>query len=138
MAFINRQRELDLLSSRANSGRAELLVVYGRRRIGKTSLWVALIDPDDDSVLWTDDDLERMIDNYVTAAGLAKEVGFQFVDVKACHGYLLHEFLSAHSREGRFGGDLDGRTRVLRTIIGRIRNEHPDRSSPFAGMRDGP
>jgi len=84
------------------------------------------IDPGDQAVVWTDDDLERLIDNYVIAAGLAKDAGFAFVDVKACHGYLLHEFLSARTREGRFGGDLDGRTRVLRTIIGRIQDEHPD------------
>lgn len=84
------------------------------------------IDPRDDSVVWNDHDLERLIDTYVAAAGLAKEVGFQFVDVKACHGYLLHEFLSARVRSGRFGGDFDGRTRILRTIVARIRDEHPD------------
>ncbi len=84
------------------------------------------IEPTDQSAVWTDDDLERLIDNYVIAAGLARDVGFAFVDVKACHGYLLHEFLSARARDGKFGGDLDGRTRVLRTIIGRIQDEHPD------------
>jgi 2,4-dienoyl-CoA reductase-like NADH-dependent reductase (Old Yellow Enzyme family) len=84
------------------------------------------IDPEDASVVWTDDDLERLIDNYVIAAGLARDVGFQFVDVKACHGYLLHEFLSAHTREGKFGGDFEGRTNVLRTIIGRVRDQYPD------------
>ncbi len=83
------------------------------------------IDLQDDSVVWTDDDLERLIDNYVIAARLARDVGFQFVDVKACHGYLLHEFLSARTRPGRFGGDMEGRTRVLRTIIQRIRDELP-------------
>ena len=84
------------------------------------------IAPDDDSVVWTDDDLERLIDAYVTAAGLARDVGYQFVDIKACHGYLLHEFLSARTRPGKFGGDLDGRTRVLFTIIRRVREEYPD------------
>ncbi len=83
------------------------------------------IDPNDDSVVWKDDDIERLIDNYVAAAKLAFEVGFQFVDVKACHGYLLHEFLSARTRPGRFGGDLEGRTRILTTIIERVRNECP-------------
>jgi 2,4-dienoyl-CoA reductase-like NADH-dependent reductase (Old Yellow Enzyme family) len=83
------------------------------------------IAPDDDSVVWTDDDLERLIDQYVMAAGLACEVGFDFVDVKACHGYLLHEFLSAHTRPGRFGGDLAGRMRVLTTIIERVRQSFP-------------
>ncbi len=84
------------------------------------------IAPDDDSVVWTDDDLERLIDTYVAAAGLAREVGFQFVDVKACHGYLLHEFLSARTRPGRFGGDLAGRSRMLVAIVRRIRETYAD------------
>ena len=83
------------------------------------------IDPRDDSIVWTDDELEVLIDDYVNAARLAYEVGYQFVDVKACHGYLLHEFLSARHRPGRFGGDLTGRSRVLLTIIDRIRHEMP-------------
>jgi 2,4-dienoyl-CoA reductase-like NADH-dependent reductase (Old Yellow Enzyme family) len=81
------------------------------------------IDPHDERVVWTDSDLERLIDNYVAAAKLAFDVGFQFVDVKACHGYLLHEFLSARRRPGRFGGDLAGRTRLLFSIIERIQHE---------------
>jgi 2,4-dienoyl-CoA reductase-like NADH-dependent reductase (Old Yellow Enzyme family) len=84
------------------------------------------IDPNDQSVVWTDDDIERLIDNYVRAAGLASEAGYQFVDVKSCHGYLLHEFLSARQRPGKFGGDFEGRTRLLTTIIGRIQDEYPD------------
>ncbi len=84
------------------------------------------IDSADDSPLWTDADLQRLIDNYVRAAGLAREVGFQFVDVKACHGYLLHEFLSARDRPGPFGGDLEGRTRLLRTIVRNVREAWPD------------
>ena len=83
------------------------------------------IDPADETVVWTDDQLEGLIDNYVIAARLAAEAGFHFVDVKACHGYLLHEFLTAHSRPGRFGGGFDGRTRLLRTVLGRIRAEVP-------------
>ncbi|MBX3423645.1 MAG: NADH:flavin oxidoreductase [Pirellulaceae bacterium] len=86
------------------------------------------IAADDDSCLWSDDDLERLIDNYVAAAQLARRAGFDFVDVKACHGYLLHELLSARTRPGRFGGDLDGRSRVLLTIVDRIRSECPDLS----------
>ncbi|MCH8042173.1 MAG: NADH:flavin oxidoreductase [Planctomycetes bacterium] len=84
------------------------------------------IDPDDDSIVWTDGELEGLIDSYVAAAKLARDVGFRFVDVKACHGYLLHEFLSARRRAGPFGGDLEGRTRLLRTIIERIRDEVPE------------
>ena len=82
-------------------------------------------NPKDPSIVWDDDDLERLIDDYVAAAKLAQDVGYQFVDVKACHGYLLHEFLSARRRPGRFGGDFAGRTRLLRTIVARIREELP-------------
>ena len=90
------------------------------------------IDPQDQSVVWTDADLETLIDRYVAAARLAQEVGFAFVDVKACHGYLLHEFLSARSRPGPYGGDFAGRTRLLLTIIHRIREELP---SLMVGVR---
>jgi len=86
------------------------------------------IDPKDDAPVWADAQLERLIDRYVAAARLARDVGFGFVDVKACHGYLLHEFLSARRRAGRFGGDFEGRTRLLRTIVERIRQEVPELS----------
>ncbi len=83
------------------------------------------IAANDSQVVLSDDELERLIDDYVTAAKLAQRVGFQFVDVKACHGYLLHEMLSARCRPGKFGGELAGRSRLMRTIIGRIRDECP-------------
>ena len=83
------------------------------------------IRPDDDSVLLTDDAIERIIDHYVRAARIAQRAGFHFVDVKRCHGYLGHEFLSAFTRKGKFGGDFAGRTRFAREIIGRIQSECP-------------
>ena len=76
--------------------------------------------------VWTDAELDGLIEDYVRAARLAREAGFDFVDVKACHGYLLHEFLSAQVRPGPYGGDLAGRTRLLRTIIRSIRQVVPD------------
>ncbi len=84
------------------------------------------IDPHAASLVMSDDEVERLIDAYVAAAELADEVGFDFVDVKACHGYLLHEFLSAATRPGKYGGDLAGRTRLLTTIIGRIHTRCPE------------
>lgn len=84
------------------------------------------IAPDDDSRIWTDGDIRRLIDNYVIAAKLADRLGFQFVDVKSCHGYLGHEFLSAFTRPGPFGGDFEGRTKFLRDIIAGIRSECPN------------
>lgn len=84
------------------------------------------IDPHDESIVWRDADLPGLVDCYVRAAGTARDAGFRFVDVKACHGYLIHEFLSAFVRPGPYGGDFDGRTRLLREIIGRIRDAYPD------------
>jgi 2,4-dienoyl-CoA reductase-like NADH-dependent reductase (Old Yellow Enzyme family) len=73
----------------------------------------------------TDDDLDRLVDRFVDAARLAREAGFAFVDVKACHGYLGHELLSARDRPGRYGGALDNRMRFIRSIVEGIRASAP-------------
>jgi len=73
----------------------------------------------------TDGEIDDLIGTFVAAAVLAEDAGFDFVDVKACHGYLSHEFLSAHDRPGPYGGDLAGRTRFLRSVIAGIRAEAP-------------
>jgi NADPH2 dehydrogenase len=73
----------------------------------------------DDAVL-SDDELARLIDDFVAAALLARKAGFAFVDVKHCHGYLGHELLSAFSRPGRFGGSLENRMRFLTEITSGI------------------
>ncbi len=79
-----------------------------------------------DAELLSDDDLETLAGVYVDAAVLARDAGFHFVDVKHCHGYLLHELLSARDRPGPFGGDLGGRTRFLRTVVAGVRHRAPD------------
>ena len=73
----------------------------------------------------SDDDLDELADLYVDAAGLAHQAGFDFVDIKHCHGYLLHELLSAVDRPGRYGGDLAGRTAFLRRVTDGIRDRVP-------------
>ena len=75
--------------------------------------------------LLTDNDLDRLVDDFIAAAGLAQEAGFAFVDIKHCHGYLGHELLSARSREGRYGGSFENRTRFLRDIAEGIRAKVP-------------
>ncbi|MBC6998472.1 NADH:flavin oxidoreductase [Cytophaga sp. FL35] len=65
----------------------------------------------------TDDEIENLIQDFIKAAQLAKEAGFQFVDIKHCHGYLGHEFLSAKTRKGKYGGSLQNRLRFLRSIV---------------------
>ncbi len=75
--------------------------------------------------LLDDDYLRRLADRYVAAAKIAHRVGFQFVDVKQCHRYLLNELLAARTRPGPFGGSLENRTRLARTVFERIRAEVP-------------
>lgn len=76
--------------------------------------------------LLTDDDLRRLVNCYVAAATFAYRVGYQFVDIKQCHRYLLSEMLAARQRPGPFGGSLENRTRLAREIITAIRAAVPD------------
>ena len=81
-----------------------------------------ILMPPDYPVL-SDDDLKRAEDAYIAAAKRAVKIGFEFLDLKQCHRYLLNELLAAHERPGPYGGSFDNRTRLIRNIIGRIRNE---------------
>ena len=76
-----------------------------------------------DSQVWADAEIEELIQCYIRAARIAREAGADFVDIKHCHGYLLHEFLGAHTRTGKFGGSFENRTRILREIAAGIRAE---------------
>lgn len=78
-----------------------------------------------DGAVLDDGELDALVDDYVRAAVLARRAGFDFVDVKHCHGYLLHELLSAVDRPGRYGGDLGGRAAFLRRVLDGIRAEAP-------------
>jgi 2,4-dienoyl-CoA reductase-like NADH-dependent reductase (Old Yellow Enzyme family) len=71
----------------------------------------------------SDDELERLEDSFVGATEMAAEAGFDAVDIKSCHTYLLSELLSAHTRKGRYGGSFENRTRALCNIIDKIRDK---------------
>ncbi len=74
----------------------------------------------------SDAELARTIDAFAAAARLAQEAGFDFVDLKHCHGYLGHEFLSARARPGAYGGGFENRTRLLREIVAAVRDRAPE------------
>jgi 2,4-dienoyl-CoA reductase-like NADH-dependent reductase (Old Yellow Enzyme family) len=69
----------------------------------------------------TDAEIDELIEDFIKAAALAKEAGFDFVDIKHCHGYLGHEFLSARNREGKYGGSLENRLCFLKSIVDGIK-----------------
>ena len=71
----------------------------------------------------TDEYLDDLQAAYVRAAKIAFEVGFDAVDIKSCHGYLINEILACFNRKGKYGGSFENRTRILLETIDRIRQE---------------
>jgi 2,4-dienoyl-CoA reductase-like NADH-dependent reductase (Old Yellow Enzyme family) len=81
---------------------------------------------DDDRAVLSDAEVDALIEDFARAAVLAERAGYDFVDVKHCHGYLLHEFLSARSRAGRYGGaTLAERSRLLDALLAAVRSAAP-------------
>ncbi len=71
----------------------------------------------------TDAQLDELQAAYVNAADLAYQAGFDIVDIKACHGYLINELLASRNRTGKYGGSFENRTRFLLEIIDKIKNQ---------------
>lgn len=71
----------------------------------------------DDSCIVTDDYLKALEEKFGEAAKLAREAGFDAVDIKSCHGYLLAELSSAYNRPGMYGGSYENRTRLLKNSV---------------------
>jgi NADPH2 dehydrogenase len=106
--------------SRPNShDRPEPRILYHHpildERLGITDNYPLLADPE----------IRQIIEDFHRAALVALQAGFDFVDIKHCHGYLGHEFLSAHTRAGDYGGAFENRTRFLRGVVEGIRDVAP-------------
>jgi 2,4-dienoyl-CoA reductase-like NADH-dependent reductase (Old Yellow Enzyme family) len=69
-----------------------------------------------------------VIDAFMDAARRAVAAGFRVIEVHAAHGYLLHQFLSplSNHRKDAYGGSFENRTRLLREVIGALRNILPE------------
>jgi len=81
-----------------------------------------------DQPVISDEELERLEDDYVRAAGLALEAGFQAIDIKTTHGYLLSELTGAKLRAGEYGGALENRFRFIRNVIAKIQSAFGNRA----------
>jgi 2,4-dienoyl-CoA reductase-like NADH-dependent reductase (Old Yellow Enzyme family) len=103
----------------------------------------------DDWPIVTDEYLDKLQDAYVTAARIAFDVGFDAVDIKSCHGYLINELFACHpapiepdgvggvspsrpglsaadnwcGRAGKYGGSFENRTRFVLEVIDKIHSE---------------
>lgn len=71
----------------------------------------------------SDEELEALENQYLYAAKLAYKAGFRAIDLKVTHGYLLSELMGAKTREGRYGGSLENRTRFIRNVIAKVKAE---------------
>lgn len=78
-----------------------------------------------DEPILADEELSRLVEDFIAASVLARKIGFRFVDIKHCHGYLGHELLSSYDRPGKFGGSLENRTRFLKEITAGLRANAP-------------
>lgn len=77
----------------------------------------------------TADDIARVQADFVSAAGRAREAGFEWLELHFAHGFLAQSFFSVHAnkREDRYGGDLDGRSRFLLETLAAVRKVWPER-----------
>lgn len=68
-------------------------------------------------------EIERIIGDFVAAARRADQCGFDVIELHAAHGYLLNQFLSplSNQRSDGYGGDFEGRTRMLREVVTAVR-----------------
>ena len=79
-----------------------------------------------DNPLVTDDYLEQLQEKFLEAADLAARAGFDGVDIKSCHGYLVSELLACFTREqSRYGGSFENRTRFLREVTEKVTKQIP-------------
>lgn len=81
--------------------------------------------PMTDEQIVSDEYLDTLPALYAEAAKLAVDAGFDGVDVKSCHGYLLQELLSAFSRDGRYGGCFENRARLYLNCVRAVKKVLP-------------
>ncbi|MBB3227146.1 2,4-dienoyl-CoA reductase-like NADH-dependent reductase (Old Yellow Enzyme family) [Luteibacter sp. Sphag1AF] len=71
--------------------------------------------------------IAKIVADFRAGAVRALAAGFDLVEIHAAHGYLLHQFLSplSNQRDDRYGGDLEGRSRLLREVVASVREVWP-------------
>lgn len=95
--------------------------------------------PMNDDCVVSDAYLRQVEEEFGVFAGLAKEAGFDAVDVKCCHGYLLPELTSAWTRQGAYGGCFENRVRLLCNAVAasRVHDTPTFQTTARIGVYDG-
>jgi len=73
----------------------------------------------------TTQEVKRIIKNFVDTGRRAYESGYDMVQIHSAHGYLLSDFVSpfTNKRTDEFGGNFQGRTKILVDIYNQLRDE---------------
>lgn len=86
----------------------------------------------------SDEEVEQIENDYVKAALLAERAGFDVLDIRACHGYLINEFFAAYNRAGKYGGSFENRVRFLLDIVDKVKEAvHSIKIAVRLNMYDG-
>lgn len=82
------------------------------------------------------DGVADVVDSFRAAAERALDAGFEIAEVHGAHGYLLHEFYSpvTNRRDDDYGGDFEGRTRLVREVTRAVREVWPDDKPVFVRL----
>ncbi|WP_433545568.1 FAD-dependent oxidoreductase [Streptomyces sp. CA-294286] len=69
------------------------------------------------------EEIEGTVEDFVRAAGLAQEAGYDGVEIMGSEGYLINEFIAAHTnkRNDLWGGSYENRVRFPLEIVRRVR-----------------
>ncbi|MEJ2666608.1 MAG: NADH:flavin oxidoreductase/NADH oxidase [Deinococcales bacterium] len=82
------------------------------------------------------DEAAGIVAAFEAAASRALDAGFDVIEIHAAHGYLLHSFLSplVNTRDDAYGGDFEGRTRLLCEVATAVRRVWPDDRALFTRL----
>ena len=106
-----------LVAQLTHSGRfgENNIIAFKEKNINSISI------TENDFHIITDSELDQLQLDYLKAAEIAAEAGFDAVDIKSCHRYLLSSLLAAYNREGKYGGSYENRTRFLKETINKVK-----------------
>ena len=84
----------------------------------------------------TTDEISALATAFADAARRADELGVDFIELHAAHGYLLHSFLSplSNARQDAYGGSLENRMRIVLEIVTALRTTWPDSKPLFVRL----
>lgn len=88
---------------------------------------IAFTDTEEPPVALSKSGIQKVVDDFASAAARAIEAGYKLVEIHAAHGYLIHQFLSpfSNTRNDEYGGPFENRIRLLIEITEAVQKVWP-------------